>query len=151
MHASRIEHFTETSVVAAKIINCKAAGQEVTQALVDQAVAAARGTAPMAGLDLAKEVTVGKPYDWTQTEWELGEGYGDLAEAKYHVVAFDYGVKKNILRMLAERGCKVMMSTTLTTRTLRCGKCCRNISTAASVSMVGISPAQAITTSGSLP
>ncbi|WP_298931540.1 glutamine-hydrolyzing carbamoyl-phosphate synthase small subunit [uncultured Ramlibacter sp.] len=84
-----------------------AAGQEVTQALVDQAVAAARGTAPMAGLDLAKEVTVGKPYDWTQTEWELGEGYGDLAEARYHVVAFDYGVKKNILRMLAERGCKV--------------------------------------------
>nr|WP_222622568.1 glutamine-hydrolyzing carbamoyl-phosphate synthase small subunit [Ramlibacter albus] len=82
-------------------------GEEVTPALVDKAVAAARGEKSMAGQDLAKVVSVDKPYDWTQTEWELGEGYGELAEPKYHVVAFDYGVKKNILRMLAERGCKV--------------------------------------------
>ena len=61
----------------------------------------------MNGLDLAKVVSVQEPYDWTQTEWELGPGYGELKDAKYHVVAFDYGVKKNILRMLAERGCKV--------------------------------------------
>jgi carbamoyl-phosphate synthase small subunit len=82
-------------------------GEELTPAIVDKAVAAARGVGAMAGLDLAKVVSSGKAYGWTQTEWELGEGYGDLAEAKYHVVAFDYGVKKNILRMLAERGCKV--------------------------------------------
>jgi carbamoyl-phosphate synthase small subunit len=83
------------------------AGQEVTPAAIEKAVAAARGAKPMAGLDLAKDVTVGKPYDWDQTEWTLGEGYGQLENPKYHVVAFDYGVKKNILRMLAERGCKV--------------------------------------------
>ncbi len=61
----------------------------------------------MAGLDLAKEVSSSKPYEWTETEWHLGSGYGRLQQPKYHVVAFDYGVKKNILRMLAERGCKV--------------------------------------------
>lgn len=83
------------------------AGEQVTPALVDEAVAKARAEKSMAGLDLAKEVTVGKPYGWQQTEWQLGTGYGELENAKYHVVAFDYGVKKNILRMLAERGCKV--------------------------------------------
>jgi carbamoyl-phosphate synthase small subunit len=82
-------------------------GEEVTPALVDQAVAKARAEKSMAGLDLAKEVTVTKSYDWEQTEWQLGAGYGHLENPRYHVVAFDYGVKKNILRMLAERGCKV--------------------------------------------
>ncbi|HEY0720891.1 MAG TPA: glutamine-hydrolyzing carbamoyl-phosphate synthase small subunit, partial [Gammaproteobacteria bacterium] len=82
-------------------------GEEVTPAVIDQAVAKARAEKSMAGLDLAREVTVGQPYDWDQTEWHLGTGYGHLENPKYHVVAFDYGVKKNILRMLAERGCKV--------------------------------------------
>jgi carbamoyl-phosphate synthase small subunit len=84
-----------------------AQGQEVTPALVDEAVAKARAVKSMAGLDLAKDVSVTKPYEWDQTEWQLGTGYGQLENPKYHVVAFDYGVKKNILRMLAERGCKV--------------------------------------------
>ena len=84
-----------------------AAGQEITPAVVDKAVAAARSAPLMTGLDLAREVSVREPYDWTQTEWRLGEGYGELQTPKYHVVAFDYGVKKNILRMLAERGCRV--------------------------------------------
>ena len=83
------------------------AGQEVTPALVDRAVAAARKAPDMSGLDLAKDVSVAQSYDWKQTEWELGTGYGQLEHPRYHVVAFDYGVKKNILRMLAERGCKV--------------------------------------------
>ena len=82
-------------------------GAEVTPALVDKAVAAARDTASMNGLDLAKVVSVAHTYGWTQREWHLGQGYGEQREAKYHVVALDYGVKKNILRMLAERGCKV--------------------------------------------
>jgi len=82
-------------------------GQEITAELVEQAVAQARKAPAMNGLDLAKVVSVDKSYDWTQTEWELGAGYGKLEQPKYHVVAFDYGVKKNILRMLAERGCKV--------------------------------------------
>ncbi len=84
-----------------------AKGQEVTQALIDQTVAAAKGAPNMAGLDLAQKVTVSKSYEWTQTEWTLGEGYGNLTAPKFHVVAYDFGVKKNILRMLAERGCKV--------------------------------------------
>src|SRR6185436_2703780 len=82
-------------------------GEEITPALVEKAVAEARRAPSMTGLDLAKEVTVGKSYGWDQTEWQLGTGYGQLEQPKYHVVAFDYGVKKNILRMLAERGCKV--------------------------------------------
>jgi carbamoyl-phosphate synthase small subunit len=82
-------------------------GQEITAELVEKAVAEARKAPAMNGLDLAKVVSADKPYDWTQTEWELGSGYGKLEKPRYHVVAFDYGVKKNILRMLAERGCKV--------------------------------------------
>jgi carbamoyl-phosphate synthase small subunit len=84
-----------------------AQGQQVTQALIDQAIAAARATPSMAGLDLAQKVTVAQPYEWMQTEWTLGAGYGTLASPKFHVVAYDFGVKKNILRMLAQRGCKV--------------------------------------------
>ena len=61
----------------------------------------------MAGLDLAQHVTVQAPYAWKQTEWALGMGYGEQTAPKFHVVAYDFGVKKNILRMLAERGCKV--------------------------------------------
>ena len=84
-----------------------AKGQAVTQALIDQAIAAAKGAPKMAGLDLAQKVTVAKTYEWTQTEWQLGSGYGTQSAPKFHVVAYDFGVKKNILRMLAERGCKV--------------------------------------------
>ena len=84
-----------------------AAGEKVTQAAVDKAVAAAQGAPSMAGLDLAKVVSVREPYDWTQTEWQLGTGYGALAAPTFHVVAYDFGVKKNILRMLGSRGCKV--------------------------------------------
>jgi carbamoyl-phosphate synthase small subunit len=83
------------------------AAQEITQAVIDKAVAAAKAAPSMAGLDLAKVVSVSESYAWTQTEWKLGSGYGEQKAAKFHVVAFDYGVKKNILRMLAERGCKV--------------------------------------------
>ncbi|MDE2430146.1 MAG: carbamoyl phosphate synthase small subunit, partial [Burkholderiales bacterium] len=61
----------------------------------------------LSGMDLAKVVSVKQSYQWTETEWTLGKGYGQLANPKFHVVAFDFGVKRNILRMLAERGCKV--------------------------------------------
>jgi carbamoyl-phosphate synthase small subunit len=84
-----------------------AKGQAVTQAVIDQAIAAAIGAPKMAGLDLAQKVTVAKTYAWTQTEWQLGSGYGTQSAPKFHVVAYDFGVKKNILRMLAERGCQV--------------------------------------------
>ncbi len=84
-----------------------AAGQAPTQDAIDAAVAQAKAAPNMAGLDLAKVVSVKAPYEWTQTEWKLGEGYGMQIAPKFHVVAFDYGVKKNILRMIAERGAQI--------------------------------------------
>ncbi|MFC7408329.1 glutamine-hydrolyzing carbamoyl-phosphate synthase small subunit [Hydrogenophaga atypica] len=84
-----------------------AAGEAVTQAVIDKAVAAAQAAPSMAGLDLAKVVSSDKTYSWTQNEWKLGSGYGELTAQRFHVVAYDFGVKKNILRMLAERGCRV--------------------------------------------
>ncbi|WP_342129402.1 glutamine-hydrolyzing carbamoyl-phosphate synthase small subunit [Hydrogenophaga sp. OTU3427] len=84
-----------------------AAGEAVTQAVIDKAVAAAQGAPSMAGLDLAKVVSSTTAYPWTETEWKLGSGYGNQSSPRFHVVAYDFGVKKNILRMLAERGCKV--------------------------------------------
>jgi carbamoyl-phosphate synthase small subunit len=59
------------------------------------------------GMDLAIEVTSKQSYSWNETTWALGKGYGKLDKAKYHVVAVDYGAKRNILRCLANTGCKV--------------------------------------------
>lgn len=61
----------------------------------------------MVGKDLAKEVTCDSAYEWTEGEWKLGQGFTKPSEQPYHVVAYDYGVKTNILRMLAERGCRL--------------------------------------------
>ncbi|SAK55695.1 carbamoyl phosphate synthase small subunit [Caballeronia catudaia] len=72
-----------------------------------KALELARSFPGLAGMDLAKVISTEKPYEWTQTEWRLGSGYGKQEAPKYRVVAFDYGVKFNILRMLAERGCHV--------------------------------------------
>jgi carbamoyl-phosphate synthase small subunit len=83
------------------------AGQALTQAHVDDAVAKAKAAPSMAGLDLAQVVSATERYEWAQTEWRLGNGYGTQAAPRFHVVAYDFGVKYNILRMLAERGCKV--------------------------------------------
>jgi len=68
----------------------------------------------LAGMDLAKVVSAEAPYEWSEGEWSL-KGYLPAAEATYHVVAFDYGVKRNILRMLASRGCKVTVVPAQTT------------------------------------
>jgi carbamoyl-phosphate synthase small subunit len=61
----------------------------------------------LSGMDLAKVVTCDKPYEFTQGEWALGKGYAEAPASQFHVVAYDYGVKRNILRMLVSRGCKV--------------------------------------------
>ncbi|MDR1312008.1 MAG: glutamine-hydrolyzing carbamoyl-phosphate synthase small subunit [Burkholderiaceae bacterium] len=61
----------------------------------------------LVGLDLAREVTTNFPYVWEQTQWMLGKGCGTQGHPRYHVVVFDYGVKHNILRMLAERECRI--------------------------------------------
>ena len=91
-----------------------AQGEAVTQAVIDKAVALAKAAPSMSGLDLAKVVSAPMSYPWSETEWQLTHpqlggkpGYGALTEPKFHVVAYDFGVKKNILRMLAERGCQV--------------------------------------------
>jgi carbamoyl-phosphate synthase small subunit len=83
------------------------AGTTVGAAQLDEAVAAARGAPSMAGLDLAKVVSTREPYAWTQTEWQLGLGYGEQRAPRFHVVAYDFGLKRNIARMLASRGCRI--------------------------------------------
>ena len=72
-----------------------------------KAVELARSFPGMAGLDLAKVVSVTKSYEWNETTWQLGAGYGERAATKWHVVALDFGVKRNILRLLADRGCRI--------------------------------------------
>ncbi len=59
------------------------------------------------GMDLAKEVTTAKTYQWTENVWKLGEGHAQASNPTKHVVAYDFGVKRNILRLLVNRGCKV--------------------------------------------
>ncbi|QBC42873.1 glutamine-hydrolyzing carbamoyl-phosphate synthase small subunit [Iodobacter fluviatilis] len=71
------------------------------------AVEKAKSFGSMAGQDLAKVVTCKESFAWTKREWKLGAGYSEQTNPKFHVVAYDYGVKYNILRMLAERGCKL--------------------------------------------
>ena len=71
------------------------------------ALMAARAFPGLIGMDLAKVVSCTKPYETDETEWKLGEGYGKRVDTRFHVVAYDFGVKRNILRMLASRGCKL--------------------------------------------
>jgi carbamoyl-phosphate synthase small subunit len=72
-----------------------------------RALAEARAFAGLAGMDLAKVVSCTAPYAWDEAEWSLAKGYGSRQDGRLHVVAFDYGVKRNILRKLAGRGCHV--------------------------------------------
>jgi carbamoyl-phosphate synthase small subunit len=66
-------------------------------------------------MDLAREVTTSESYEWREGSWTLGSGYQQLAEEKFHVVAYDFGVKRNILRMLVDRGCKLTVVNAMTT------------------------------------
>ena len=74
---------------------------------VAKALELANSFGSMAGQDLAKEVTCKELYQWTEGEWQLGKGYVPQTNPEFHVVAYDFGVKRNILRMLAERGCRI--------------------------------------------
>jgi len=75
--------------------------------LAAAALERARAFPGLNGMDLARTVTTKAPYEWRETEWMLGRGFGTQQAERFHVVAYDFGVKANILRMLAERGCKV--------------------------------------------
>ncbi len=103
----RLTRVLRTSGAQSGCIVSFAVGHAMSAADIAAAVAAARGAPSMAGLDLAQVVSATEPYAWTETEWTLGGGYGQLVAAKHHVVAYDFGVKRNILRMLASRGCRV--------------------------------------------
>ena len=82
-------------------------GTQGNEPLVAQALELARSFPGLAGMDLAKVVSTKTAYQWVESEWALGEGYGAQTAPTFHVVAFDYGVKRNILRMLAQRGCRI--------------------------------------------
>jgi len=71
------------------------------------ALAAARAFPGLAGMDLAKQVTTASTYEWREGRWELGKGFRQPGEVRHHVVAFDYGIKRNILRLLAARGARI--------------------------------------------
>ena len=86
---------------------CLMAGTHLTATDEKAALKAAREFPGLAGMDLAKVVSSRQPYDWNETTWALGRGYGRQEQPKYHVVAFDFGIKRNILRKLAARGCRL--------------------------------------------
>lgn len=88
---------------------CIVAGDNIDEAA---AIASAQGFAGLAGMDLAKEVTTGQPYEWAQGTWSLEGGMPEAPhpieeKLPHHVVAYDFGVKRNILRMLVDRGCRL--------------------------------------------
>lgn len=90
-------------------------GEAITDAVIEQAQQKAQNTATMAGQDLACKATTAQQHAWEQTTWKLADdlneveetGYGVCVAPTHHVVVYDFGVKHNILRMLAQRGCKV--------------------------------------------
>lgn len=86
------------------LAGCIIAGENLDEAA---AVAAAKAFPGLKGMDLAKEVTVEKAYEWTESTWDLVKGHTTPESFDFHVVAYDYGVKRNILRMLVERGCRI--------------------------------------------
>jgi carbamoyl-phosphate synthase small subunit len=83
------------------------AGEAIGPEHEAQALAEARSVPSMAGQDLAKVVSTRERYEWTATDWQLGTGFGRQTAPRFHVVAYDFGVKHNILRMLASRGCRI--------------------------------------------
>jgi len=83
---------------------CVIAGETVAEATAEKAIAGFPG---LKGMDLAKEVTTTKQYEWTENIWSLTGGHSEATGLNKHVVAYDFGVKRNILRLLANRGCRV--------------------------------------------
>ena len=83
---------------------CLLSGASVDE---NAALANARAFPGMAGMDLAKVVSTTKAYEWTEGSWDLDQAQWQVTETKFHVVAYDFGIKRNILRMLSDRGCRV--------------------------------------------
>ncbi len=101
----------EGGAQAGVIVACDE-GQSLDDSMIEAALARAKAYPGMAGQDLAQTVSVTKPYPWTEGSWKLARadgtpGFTQPATARFHVVAYDYGVKRNILRLMADRGCRV--------------------------------------------
>lgn len=97
-----------TRILRAKGVlkGCILAGNDAqSEANQAKAIAAAQAFVGNAGQDLVKNVTTAKSYTWTQTNWQLGQGFGELKDAKHNVVVYDLGVKRSLLRALASKGC----------------------------------------------
>lgn len=94
---------------------CIVAADEIGADDIERARQAALDFPGLAGMDLAKEVTTSERYEWRQGTWQLGEGFSEVETTPFHVVAFDFGVKRNILRMLADRGCRLTVVPAQTT------------------------------------
>ena len=94
----------ETGAQAGCLVSANAAGEHLD---ADAAVAQARAFPGLAGMDLAQVVSAQKSYSWTEGEWQLGAGFAPRNNSRFHVIAYDFGVKRNILRMLASRGCRL--------------------------------------------
>jgi len=94
---------------------CLYAAPAIGEAEVADAIARAKAAPSMAGLDLARVVSCTEPYPWSGGAWALGDGYRAAPASRFHVVAYDFGVKHNILRLLAERGCRITVVPAQTT------------------------------------
>jgi carbamoyl-phosphate synthase small subunit len=103
----RLTRILRTTGAQNGCITSFASGHVINADDIAQAVGRAKAAPSMAGLDLAQVVSQKESTSWTESEWVLGSGYGQQAAPRFHVVAYDFGVKRNILRMLVSRGCKV--------------------------------------------
>ncbi|MFC4272789.1 glutamine-hydrolyzing carbamoyl-phosphate synthase small subunit [Sneathiella chungangensis] len=99
----RLTHFIRKSGAPNGVIAHSKDGKFDIPALTEKAAS----WPGLEGMDLAKEVSCKEPYEWTETRWAMGSGYGEQTAPARHIVAVDYGVKRNILRCLAELGCRV--------------------------------------------
>lgn len=128
---SLCDYLTESGLVAAADIDtrrltrvlreqgaqngCIMAAPGLGEEEIDQAFAAARSFAGIAGMDLVQEVSVARPYTWTEGSWQPGRGFASLVEERFHVVAYDLGAKRNLLRLLVDRGCRLTVVPATTT------------------------------------
>jgi carbamoyl-phosphate synthase small subunit len=103
----RLTRILRTNGAQSGCLLAAAQGAALGEADVARAVALAREFPGLAGMDLAKVVSVREPYEWNEGAWTLGQGYRKRESHRFHVAAYDFGVKRNSLRLLAERGCKV--------------------------------------------
>jgi len=93
---------------------CLLSGPELERGGTERALAEARAFPGLKGMDLAREVSVGKSFEWNQGSWTLGAGYQDAGASRFRVAAYDFGVKQNILRLLSARGCAVTVVPAMT-------------------------------------